>query len=274
VSPLRLNRGLDAWVHDRTPLKNTRHGAGFFYARQDKRADVHYNARNRDGRSSYRLTRPALCSVLPAGRRAGTPARSTLMPRLRFFWKLVKTSFHGTFRFLEIGEALVALVVHGLGWLRPAWKEPLETLFVALIGLLILTFFFGLFLAAYAQNKETENERDQLAARLQFAEKQTGTSPKQKQNVETLRKLIARLENCKQWLGFQTNDPHFLKALKTIYPLDEEIQAFLDKEMPDKLPEYLGQFFIPTKSMQVSGGELLEFCGRKISALQQIEGAM
>jgi hypothetical protein len=74
---------------------------------------------------------------------------------LGYFWFLVKRSFHGTLRTLEIGEAIVATVVHVFGYCLPAHKEALEVLFVALVALLVLTFFFGLFLAAYASNHVT-----------------------------------------------------------------------------------------------------------------------
>jgi hypothetical protein len=101
-----------------------------------------------------------------------------------YFWFLVKRSFHGTLRTLEIGEAIVAIAVHVFGYFFPAHKETLEVLFVVLVALLVLTFFFGLFLAAYASNQEDAanrikqqkeysgketawaKERDELYARL------------------------------------------------------------------------------------------------------------
>jgi hypothetical protein len=85
------------------------------------------------------------------------------MSRSAYFWLLVCHSFHGTFRMLEIGEAVAALIVHVLGYFVHAWKEPLEVVFVALLGLLILTFFVGLFLAAYAHQQLADHEHKRIA---------------------------------------------------------------------------------------------------------------
>jgi|GEM_PF-6044584 len=76
------------------------------------------------------------------------------MSRWGYFWKLVRRSFHGTLRTLEVGEAVVATGVHCLGYLFPAHKEVFAVAFLTLVGLLVLTFLVGLFVAAYASNQE------------------------------------------------------------------------------------------------------------------------
>ncbi len=87
------------------------------------------------------------------------------MNRRQYLWYLVKESFHGTFRVLEIGEAVVALAVHVTGYFAHYFtedhaaavelKEKLDVAFVVFLGLLVLTFFVGLFLAAYASSMGT-----------------------------------------------------------------------------------------------------------------------
>lgn len=81
-----------------------------------------------------------------------------------YFSILARRSFHGTVRVLEIGEAVAALIVHVLGYYFHGWKEQLEVVFVVLLGVLALTFLFGLLRAAHAKQKETEaNLQGELA---------------------------------------------------------------------------------------------------------------
>ena len=77
------------------------------------------------------------------------------MSKWAYFGRLFRRSWHGTLRFLEIGEAFVALTVHVSGYFLPEYKEELEMAFVVLLVLFFLTFFFGLFTAAYAFHRDT-----------------------------------------------------------------------------------------------------------------------
>jgi hypothetical protein len=82
------------------------------------------------------------------------------MTRAGYLWHLVRRSFHGTIRRLEVGEATTAILVLVPAYLFPAYRERLEILFLVLLGLFVLTFVVGLFLAAHASHKETEAALD------------------------------------------------------------------------------------------------------------------
>jgi hypothetical protein len=88
------------------------------------------------------------------------------MPFLTYFWGLLRRSFHGTFRALEIGEALTAMIVHVLGYFVHEWKDTLEILFVALLGALLLTFLIGLLVAAHFSQKEIEKSASEKETEL------------------------------------------------------------------------------------------------------------
>src|SRR5262249_9567011 len=111
------------------------------------------------------------------------------MTRRGYFWKLVRRSFHGTLRVLETGEALVAITVYTVSYFHHGWREPLEVLFVVLVGLLVLTFFFGMFLAAYASNQEMEAVV--LSHQRTIAELENQPNPR---GVHTERRRLAEQE--------------------------------------------------------------------------------
>lgn len=114
------------------------------------------------------------------------------MTRWGYLWQLVRHSFHGMMRTLEVGEAAVAMLVYVVGYFVPEWKKPLEFLFVALLGLLVLTFFVGLFLAAHASNQEVEHVARKLAAEAESAFR--GVIAAKDEQIEKLRSSVAGLE--------------------------------------------------------------------------------
>jgi hypothetical protein len=115
-----------------------------------------------------------------------------------FCWRLLKRSFHGTLRVLEIGEAVVAIVVHVLGYFFPQYKESLERLFLVLVALLVVTFLVGILIAAYGSNHELEADRNQLRRRAEVPdlsadrrqEAQEQLSRCMEDEVEALRTLL------------------------------------------------------------------------------------
>lgn len=133
-----------------------------------------------------------------------------------FFWMLVRRSFHGTLRVLEIGEALVALGVHVTGYFVPAHKEELEVAFVALVGLLVLTFFVGLFLAAYAAQREEEEKRADVEA------SQHRESEKYEAAIQSLK---GQLDNRSQSAGAYAN-------LRTLRRELDQIIEWIKRQWP------------------------------------------
>src|ERR1700688_4698673 len=87
----------------------------------------------------------------------------------RYLWELVRSSFTGTFRVLEIAEAVLAIIVHSLGYRFPEWKESLDGAFVVLAALLVVTFFIGLFVAAYRSQLRADESRRIADERLRPA---------------------------------------------------------------------------------------------------------
>jgi hypothetical protein len=83
-----------------------------------------------------------------------------------YFWRLVRHSFQGAFRVLEISEAIGALIVHVTGYFVHEWKDSLEVLFVAVVALFVLTFFVGLIFAAHAIQTDSEKQKSALEAKI------------------------------------------------------------------------------------------------------------
>lgn len=101
------------------------------------------------------------------------------MALLSYFWRLTCKSFHGMLRVLEIGEALAATTVYFVGFFKHEWKERLEILFVVLVALIVLTFFCGLFIAAYASDRDAQKKlkehESRLAPRVAITKVDTGS---------------------------------------------------------------------------------------------------
>jgi hypothetical protein len=95
------------------------------------------------------------------------------MTKMKYFKEIFKRSFQGTFRLLEIGEAIVALLVHVIGYFAHEYKETLEVLFVVLVALLVLTFFTGLLVASYVFHKESDERNTQSIQELNRTLKET-----------------------------------------------------------------------------------------------------
>lgn len=69
-------------------------------------------------------------------------------------WSIVRKSFHGAFRKVEIGEASAAVSLHGLSYFFEGLEHQLKLASLIIAGLFIVTFIFGLVIAAYVVDKE------------------------------------------------------------------------------------------------------------------------
>jgi hypothetical protein len=156
------------------------------------------------------------------------------MAILGYLWRIVRLSFRGTFRALEIGEAVTALIVHVLGWFVHAWKEPLEILFVVLACLLVLTFFAGLFVAAYASQKEADEKVEKLR-----------NENRSKQNIQALRQrindFISQATELQNKVSKVSDHPHYesnsLREIELInaeaWEWDARVLAFVKEDAPE-----------------------------------------
>lgn len=68
--------------------------------------------------------------------------------------RIAGRSFHGTLRWLEIAEAVLAVTVYSVGYFDEHLGHQLKGLFVLLLISLFVTFFAGLFWSAYKYDTE------------------------------------------------------------------------------------------------------------------------
>jgi hypothetical protein len=133
------------------------------------------------------------------------------MTRWGFFWHLARRSFHGPLLVLEIGEASMAVVIHAASYFVPGIEHLLGILSLTLIVALFGTFFLGLFLAAYASNKEIEGLRlRDLAAADERHRKERGEVFYTSRSIEG--RLVRRVDQLER----------FIREHKLKVPLAEE----------------------------------------------------
>lgn len=84
----------------------------------------------------------------------------------RYFGELVRRSFHGAFRIVEIAEAAAAVLCHAAAWFWPEYRDVLEPISVGILIVFVLTFVFGLIVAAHGMHREEEAARTAAEGKL------------------------------------------------------------------------------------------------------------
>ncbi len=114
-----------------------------------------------------------------------------------YYRKLCRRSFHGTFRFLEIGEAILATAMYSLVYFFPGLEHFFHGAFVLFVGLLILTFLSGLLFAAYLSAKEMDQEivnlNGQLVSKDKFGDERREMVRKQWATLDERQRLALHL---------------------------------------------------------------------------------
>lgn len=89
-----------------------------------------------------------------------------------YFWAVIKKSFHGSLRSLEVCEAVAAVILYSLSWKYKEAKDYLVLASIAISLLFVITFIFGLIIAAHSiqaeTNKKAKEAEDKLIPRICF----------------------------------------------------------------------------------------------------------
>jgi hypothetical protein len=103
--------------------------------------------------------------------------------RWAYFWMLCRRSLHGTKGLLELGEAILATAMYVCLYYVPEAAKLVKGLFVLFLGMLIVSFFFGLFLAAYASNREEQDRRQDAERRLEAEKARLGLHAARRRSI-------------------------------------------------------------------------------------------
>jgi hypothetical protein len=222
--------------------------------------------------------RPMQEHVFPLASAGHFPVRNTTVKWFRFYGQCLRHAHKTAWAVIGGISTVTTFAIPIAAQLFGVDQKTVDVLLISSLPIaVIICFIIVPFREAFLLYREKEaalQEEKEKTKKLQDAllEKQKAElSPRTKEHLDKLRKFSARLTNCKQWFWYLPNDEHFLMAMEQIRPLHEEIQSFLQGELPEKLSTYVGELFLPGKTMHATGAEFVDFCARKALALQQIE---
>ena len=104
---------------------------------------------------------------------------SSMTTWLGYFCRLVEHSWHGTLKYLEPAEALLATLMYALTYFVPEWHEFFLVGFVIVGCAFVLTFLFGIVHAAYHFHRQLE---DRLA-KVEEAERRRRAEPTEEERA-------------------------------------------------------------------------------------------
>lgn len=84
-----------------------------------------------------------------------------------FLYEIARDSFHGTLRFLEIGEAVLAALYYAIGFFFHEIHESMGMAFAIFVLTIMGTFIVRIFVAAYRRDRRLAAEKDELDKLLQ-----------------------------------------------------------------------------------------------------------